>query len=490
MCKKQVFWGELVDFNVNEKIEPFLPEILRALPQGCFLAGGCVRDLLLGKTPNDYDVAVQGDAAAVVNTFAAQSGQKIIDLGNERYKLWRLVGKGFQVDFVPLNGDSAAEDIGRRDFTVNAMLYEPYSRIFTDLHDGLLHLREKRIVMVSPAAFVNDPLRLLRAFRFAATLGFTIDDATLAMIREHAYLAGEPAAERILVELTKLLTARRAAPWLREMAACGVLFALFPEMEAMEEHRANNFSDISALEHTFRVVECMEYLLLDPSQYWPEDALSHEVFKVFDEPKTWFRLKLAALLHDVGKPAAKSVGTDGRVHYYGHEDTGSEAATEICKRLRCSNADIWQVSSMIGAHMRALTMFNNHRKAKRPLHKRAIFYLDYNQFLPALFGLFWADAYSKKATLKEGYLDFILDLIRVYATEFLPRNQRPLPLNGHDLVQAFKPKAIMLTFMVRELAVENVICAEFTREQALKVARDTYYMLKSREGQTPRKPRR
>ena len=476
-----------MEFNVTDKIDLFLPEILRTLPPGCFLAGGCVRDLLRGCTPDDYDVAVQDDVGAVVEAFAAQSGQKIIDLGNGRYKLWRLVGQGFQMDFVPLNGATLAEDIGHRDFTINAMTYEPYSKTLTDLHGGLKHLAEKRIVMVSPAAFINDPLRLLRAFRFAAALDFSIDDATMAIIREHAYLAPEPAAERILAELTKLLAVRRAALHLRAMAQSGVLFALFPEMEPMAEHRANNFSDISALEHTFRVVECLEDLLLEPARYWPADILERQLFRVFGEPKTWFRLKLAALLHDVGKPAAKSVGPDGRVHYYGHEDKGSETATQICRRLRCSNADIWQISSMIGAHMRALTMFNNHRKAKRPLHKRAVFYLDYNQFLPTLFALFWADAYSKKATLKEGYLEFILELIRVYADEFLPRNQRALPLNGHDLMMAFKPKAIMLTFMIRELAVENVIRAEFTREQALKVAKDTYHMLNSRERQPVKK---
>lgn len=473
--------------NAETDIGAFLPEILRALPRDCFLAGGCVRDLVLGQAPGDYDVAVRGDVTATVAAFAAQSGQKIVDLSNERFKLWRLVGQGLQVDFVPLNGDTLAEDLGRRDFTINAMAYEPYSRTFTDLHDGLAHLREKRIVMVSPAVFVNDPLRLLRAFRFAAALDFTIDATTRAMISEHAYLAGEPSAERILVELTKLLAVRHAAPHLRDMAACGVLFALLPEMEPMEDHRANNFSDISALEHTFRVVESMEALLLNPAEFWPAAVLELNEFKTLHDAKTWFRLKLAALLHDVGKPASKSVGPDGRVHYYGHEDTGSETAAQICRRLRCSNADIWQVSSFIGAHMRALTMFNNHRKAKRPLHKRAVFYLDYNQFLPALFGLFWADAYSKKETLKEGYLDFILDLIQVYAMEFLPRNQRPLPVNGNDLIKAFKPKAIMLTFMIRELAVENVICEEFTKEQAMKAARDAYYMLKSREQSLPKK---
>lgn len=470
----------MVEFNVSEKIDPFLPAVLRQLPEGCFLVGGCLRDLLRGETPNDYDVAVQGDAMAVVGAFAAKSGQRIIDLGKKHFPLWRLVGRGFQVDFVPLDGATVAEDIGRRDFTVNAMLYEPHSKTLIDLHNGLRHLREKRIVMASPEAFVNDPLRLLRAFRFAAMLDFTIEDATLASIRQYASLAAVPAAERILVELTKLLAVRRAAPYLRAMADSGVLFALLPEIQPLQEHRANNFSDISALEHTFQVVECVEDLLLEPARYWSAAALAPEAFKIFDDPRTWFRLKLAALLHDMGKPAVRSVGEDGRVHYYNHENVGSDTAADICKRLRCSNADVWQVSGMVAAHMRALTMFNNHRNAKRPLHKRAVFYLDFCPFLPTLFGLFWADAYSKRAVLKEGYLDFILNLIEVYATEFLPRNERPLPLNGHDLMEAFNPEGIMMSFMIRELAVENVIREEFTKEQALKVAKDAYYTLKSR----------
>lgn len=462
--------------NMENKIRLRLPKALCDLPPKCYLVGGCVRDLILGKTPDDYDVAVDGDVLAVARAFADGGNYKLVDLsGAPGFKLWRVAGRNFQADFVPLNGDDLALDLGRRDFTINAMAYEPAAGMFSDPHGGVADLAARQIVMVDPAAFINDPLRLLRAFRFAAGYGFAISDAAMAEIRKNAHLAGQPAAERILAELTKLLCAPQAALQLRQMAETGVLFALFPEMEPMREHRANNFTDISALEHTLRVVECMEALLLNPADALKPAALAP------DTPKMRFVLKLAALLHDVGKPEALSVGDDGRVHYYNHENHGAATAVKVCKRLRCAKRDIWLVSNYIGAHMKCLTMFNNHRGAKRPKHKRALFYLEHDQLLPGLLYLFWADALSKKDTLKEGYLDFIADLANVYATEYLPRRQRPLPINGHDLKRVFNPRPAMFNFIMRELNVENIVRETLTEAQALQVARAVYYMLKSRE---------
>lgn len=458
-----------------------LPAAIAMLPANAYLVGGCVRDLLLGLAPADYDLVVNGDVKAAAAAFADAQRFKLIDLGNDRYQLWRVVGEGFQVDFVPLNGESLAEDLSRRDFTVNAMAYAPHTGVFTDLFNGVEHLRQGLISMISPAAFLDDPLRLLRAYRFAAALNFEIDAATGAAIRQYSHLGAQPAAERILTELKKMFAAQRTVRQVRAMKDSSLLFVLFPELCSMEEHRANNFSDATAMEHTFRTLECLEDLLLKPAEIISADIAKMEKFReIHTDPQAWFRLKLAALLHDVGKPVSKSIGLDGRVHYYTHEDLGGNIAVEICNRLRCSKSDTLLISSYIAAHMRALTMFNNHRKAKRPLHKRAGFYLDNDVLLPGLFYIFLADALSKRDSLKDGYLDFIEDLIKVYVCEYLPRNKRPLPVNGHDLYRAFSPPSYMLSHMVRDIAVENVIRETFTADEALKVARDTYHMLKSR----------
>lgn len=460
-----------------------MPEKIKDLPPGCVLAGGCVRDLLLGKRPADYDVVVPGDLAPVAADFAALTGQKVIDLGNTRYRLLRVAGAGLQVDFVPQNGNDVAEDLGRRDFTINAMAFEPATQKFFDLHDGLRHLEEGLIVMTNPAVFAADPLRLLRAFRFAAALGYRIDDATITAITADAGLAGQPAAERILAELCKLLKTPAAAPHLRAMESCGVLYALFPELRDMQAHRANNFSDITAMEHTLRVVECLEEMLREPLAMLPERALELPLFqKVQNAPRVWFRLKLAALLHDCGKPAARSQGSDGRVHYYSHEDIGSAAAEAVCRRLHCANRDTMLVTSYIGAHMKALTMFNNHHNAKRPEYKRAAFFLDHDGLLPELFYIFLADALSKRDSLKEGYLDFIVGIIADYVDIYLPRAARPLPVDGHRLRALYRPSAYLVGGILRELKLDNIVREEFGEVEALKAAKDAFYMLKSRKG--------
>lgn len=469
----------------SEHIWNNLPDAVRYLPIGCILVGGCVRDLLLGRSPADYDAVVTGDLSEAARDFARRSAQKVINLGNNRYRLLRVAGAGLQVDFVPLNGVDFAEDLRSRDFTINAMAFEPATRRFFDLCEGLRHLEQRLIVITHPDVFTDDALRLLRAFRFAGALEYTIDAATMTAIRAHVHLAAQPAAERILTEFTKLLEVPHATAQLRAMADSGVLFALFPELRDMKAHRANNFSDITAMEHTLRVVACLEGLLGNPGAILPAAALAQPEFRmVQNDPMVWFRLKLAALLHDVGKPLSRTQGTDGRVHYYGHENIGAATAEAVCRRLHCSNRDTLLVSRYIGAHMKALTMFNNHLQARRHVHKRAAFYLDHESLLPELFYIFLADALSKRDTLKPGYLEFIVDLALDYVDIYLPRRLRPLPLEGHKIRELLKPPAYMMSGILRELKLENIVREDFSEADARKIAKDAFYTLKSREKQT------
>jgi hypothetical protein len=198
---------------------------------GAYLVGGCVRDLLLGRTPTDYDIVFLEDPDAYARMLAAATGGRVVEIGKSAFRLWRVVTAKEVIDVAPAAGANLAEDLRQRDFTINALAIHAATGQVIDVTGGRRDLSAGTIRMASDAAFRADPVRLLRAFRFAAGLGFRVDPATRAAIARDAALIAQSAGERIRAELFKLLSAAPAYPQVVAMREAGLLQALFPALE-------------------------------------------------------------------------------------------------------------------------------------------------------------------------------------------------------------------------------------------------------------------
>ncbi|MBW2411946.1 MAG: CCA tRNA nucleotidyltransferase, partial [Deltaproteobacteria bacterium] len=175
-----------------EQLATIFPKI-----RGAYLVGGSIRDHLLGKVPVDYDLAVMQDPLEFGRRIASQMPGHLVEIGKPGQMIVRLISGEMSVDISVIEGKTISEDLQRRDFSINAMAYELASGKFIDEVGGQQDLERKVIRMLSPRAFVNDPVRLLRAFRLAAGLEFSIEPATLAAIAQHAGLIRTSARERI-----------------------------------------------------------------------------------------------------------------------------------------------------------------------------------------------------------------------------------------------------------------------------------------------------
>lgn len=313
--------------------------VLQDAGHEAYWAGGCVRDRLLGRQPSDYDVATGATPEQVRALFPGAV----------------LVGRAFGVVRAPLKGvffevatfrrDSvyqdgrhpenvtftdAPTDARRRDFTVNAMFYDPQTGTLHDFVGGRRDLEARLVRCVGDAAgrFREDHLRLLRAVRFAATLGFTLEAETERAIRTHAALVLRVSAERVRDELTRtLLESARAGQALRLLEDVGLLGALLPEVAAMRGQD-------------------------QPPRFHPEgDVMTHTVIMLDAMRTADPRLAYAVLLHDVGKPATARQADD-RLRFDGHACVGAETAHRILRRLRFSNDDADVVAACIRRHMR------------------------------------------------------------------------------------------------------------------------------------------
>ncbi|MFZ0814078.1 MAG: CCA tRNA nucleotidyltransferase [Candidatus Sulfotelmatobacter sp.] len=409
----------------------FAISIVQALRQQGFqayLAGGCVRDLVLQREPADYDVATSATPAKVMEVFpdtyavGAQFGVVLVPLPEEqRANLDNLQKAPFQkiraVEVATFRSDlgysdgrrpdevrftqDPREDVARRDFTINGMLLDPASGEVLDFVGGRKDLEAGIIRTIGDPErrFAEDKLRMLRAVRFAARFEYAIEPQTMAAIQRRAREIQVVSHERVRDELTKMLTeghARRAFYLLDES---GLLKEVLPEISAMKgvEQPPQFHPEGDVFEHTA--------LLLD--------HLPHPC------PST---LAWGALLHDVGKPATFRVAPD-RIRFDNHVDVGVKIAEEICERLRFPNDDMEQVLALVDNHMR----FGHVMRMKESTLKKFLRMPRFNEHL----ALHRADSLASHGNLST------YELLQKKLTEIPPEKMRPAVLvSGDDLIAA------------------------------------------------------
>ena len=335
-------------------------------PVGTFLVGGSVRDRLLGRPPLDLDWSVPADAVGAARTLAAATGGHAVVL-DDQHDVGRIVWPDttLQFDIARQEGD-VTTDLCRRDLTINALALPLTPELMPWLlsHDstvpdglldptgGLADLHGRRIRAVRETNLTDDPLRLLRIFRFASETGFTIDPPTLAWVSRHGKRIAGVAQERVAHEVYRLF-AGTCGPVLVQMQAAGFLTAVFAEMAPMADVPPNDHHHLDVLSHSVEVACQMERLLGDlAGEGFPESPLQDYLATELSHGRRigpW--LKAAALWHDLGKPATYTL--DGtRARFTGHDKVGAGIMTTLGERLRLSTHETRWLADQVGWHLR------------------------------------------------------------------------------------------------------------------------------------------
>ena len=447
---------------------------LDALPPtpGAYLVGGSVRDLLLNRRPEDLDIAVLSNADAFAADLARRVGKRPIRIGKPGKQVFRVVTETHTYDITAVDGPSIEADMSRRDFTVNALALSLSDKQIIDCTGGLDDLKQKRIRMVSETAFVQDPIRLVRAYRFGAMLDFCITPDTADAIERHAGRIQDTAGERIWAELFKIFNRTRAHPWIIQMADSGLLFGIFPDMTALRGCAQNRYHEFDVLDHTFQAFGHLESILHSGAGI-PEDIL--ENIRPLIDQKRGALLKLAMLLHDFGKPATRTGDHRGNIHFYGHEKTGAEIFEGIAQRLKLSNLETRFTREMIRHHLKPLHLFNADQAGT--LTRRGItrLFLRLQENTPLLLIHALADALGKTAASPENrpdaYHTFVMKLLRDYFSQFQPRKTLKPLITGHDLRREFElhPSPLFGRILAR-VEEERLSDPSFERQDALRLA--------------------
>ncbi len=402
---------------------------------GIYIVGGTVRDFLLGFDPKDVDIAVSGDPLRVAEEIAANAGGRPVRIGKPEKMIYRVAANDRMYDVVPINGDCIEADLMHRDFTINAMAIDTASKRLIDVGNGRQDLSDRTIRMITDDAFRNDPIRLLRAYRFASMLDFKLTPGTTAAVSRDAGRIRLAAGERIREEWLTLLGTPGAYSRIASMEAAGLLGNLFPEILALKGCMQNHHHRFDAFAHTMDTCRHLEAML----------ATDHPVLcpgrpnqMLLQDPSVEGLIKHAALLHDIGKAATKTVDEQGGIHFYGHEAKGADMAAEAGARIRLSKNEQQYVDHIIRNHMRPLALFMAH--ARRRLHQKGIvrFFMRCAPYASDLLLLSVADMLAKgNRKRSNAFIRFAGDMFRSWFEEYLPRaRKRPL-VTGHDLIHVF-----------------------------------------------------
>ena len=380
---------------------------LRSETYTAFIVGGAVRDTLLGQIPEDYDIATTATPEVIASLFprtkpvGSAFGTTLVIIEHRPYQITTLQSSGGTYT------DVIEQDIRRRDFTVNALFWNPLEDRLIDLTGGMRDLKNRRLRPVTSAEniFEDDPVRMLRTIRLAHSLGFSLDPSILPAIRAFRHKIARVSPERVQNELLKIFSLPHAFEALCPLARTRLLFEIIPELALLSRLKQTPYHDFSALSHTLRALRAVESLLSSPLF---RDLAVHPGKHV---------LMMSALLHDIGKPETHTV-ENGRHHFYDHEDVGALKAAGIMKRLRFPRKELNLVKNLVERHLYPLHLFWLYGKNR--LTQRAIdrFKRKTRRFILPLLLLSTADQLAKHRNPDESWISSWLTFVEMLSDPF------------------------------------------------------------------------
>jgi putative nucleotidyltransferase with HDIG domain len=337
-----------------------------------WVVGGAVRDRLLGRPTVDLDLVVAADPSALARVLAGACDGSAFRL-SEQHAAWRVLAPdgAWHVDLMPLEA-GIEEDLGRRDFTINALAEPLDGGSLLDPHGGQADLEAGRLRMVSEQGFADDPLRVLRAARLACELGLEIEPDTAAAARAHAPELARVAPERLFAELRHVVCSPAPLRGIELMDRVGATPVVLPELAALRGIEQSEYHHLDVYQHTLAVLAEVIELERDPGRAAGEHApavASLLAEPLADELTRGGALRFGALLHDVAKPHTRAYTPEGRVTFIGHDELGSELAAAALRRLRASGRLRAHVAGLVRNHLRLGFLVHERPLARRALHR-------------------------------------------------------------------------------------------------------------------------
>ncbi|MFH1073850.1 MAG: HD domain-containing protein [Candidatus Firestonebacteria bacterium] len=439
-----------------------------------YIVGGYLRDSLLQKENiSDIDFVVYGDARKTAKAFAKAVKGSFVQL-SDAFNIYRVICKNTCIcDFSKGRGKKIEEDLEERDFTINALAREVSNAEIIDIFNGLKDLKSGIIrETAGKRVFKDDPLRLLRAIRFAATLRFKLDPKTAKNIKSLAGLISKPAKERVRDEIFKLFTSEKSAEYIILSDKLRLLEKIFPVIKEMKGVSQPGFHHLDVFGHSLECLSKLEevYRKLDfnlPGEI--KNFIREQINKKSGQFDRKTFIKFIAVLHDSGKPKTKSKDKKG-THFYTHELVGAENFKKTGRQLKLSNEEINTGVTVIKCHLRTGYLAGLKKISKRAVYK---FFRDTGASAIEVLLLSWADRLSARGVKVDrqtlaNHKKVIENLFKEYYKISTETKASPF-LNGHEIMKHFHlPPSPIIGKLLEKTREAQATGRIKTKKEALK----------------------
>jgi len=441
-----------------------------------------LRDLQLGIKKKDFDFAVSKKALDFARAFADQVKGAYVVLDKERgcaRVVKKVHGEPHVYDFADFRAKTIQEDLAHRDFTINTLSLDlaqltdsaEVDDALMDLKRGLKDIQGRRIKQTSVRVFKEDPLRMMRAFSLKAALGFKIDLRTLNQIRKERDLICGVSYERVRDELFKILETDKASAVLRSMDRIGLLERIIPQVKVMFTCKQGTYHHLDVWPHSLETAAQIETVYRQVKEN-PE-IMAYLLESLGGNRSRLALMKLAALLHDIGKPDTRKM-EDGKISFHGHEHVGRNIVKHIAVMLKLSVKERHALEDMVRWHLRPGYLSNFKQPSERAVYR---YFRDARDEAASILFLSLADQRSTRgpATTQEDqahHEKICLSLVERY---FAKRREKPFVslITGHDLIDKLKLKpSPVFAKILAEVKEKQSLGVVKTRNEAIALAKE------------------
>lgn len=449
--------------------DEYLNKVKNLTDADIYLVGGSVRDYIMGKSSYDRDLIVDGESAqCFAKKIAENLDGTFITLDSEN-NIYRVVLKD-KLNYFDITNpveNNLTKDLLRRDLTINAVAINIKTLEILDICGGISDIQNGILHVISEENLIDDPLRILRVYRFQSLFGFEIERDTISFICKNVKLAANPAAERINYELLKLFGGKYAAKTLENMNKTWLLEQIFPFVKELKQVPPNSHHHLDLFHHSIETVNQIQFLYENSNPVIKEHLNSID----FGGFSRLAHLKLAGFMHDIGKFSTWTIEEDtGRHRFIKHDDVGSKIAAKFLKNMKFSNKQIEYISSMIKNHIYPSQVMSA-PEINDKIMMRYIRKMDKN----SIDNIYLAMADRLSARGPEITEDIVNNNLRNLTTllEFyLDKREtlKPLPilLDGNDVMEILGIKPSPVLGKIMDMLHEEQLNGEIsTREQAI-----------------------
>ena len=456
-----------------------ISRIARSRNLGIWLVGGILRDSCLKQKKElvDFDFCVEKETLAVAKEFAKSISSKfiILDKDKESFRVaLKKKGKVYTYDFTSMRGKNLKEDLALRDFSINTLaisLSEKKPKLIDHFH-ARKDIRSKVIKVVKDEVIPQDPLRILRGFSFVANYGFRIRPKTLKLMVKHKSLIKEVSKERINEELFKVLASNNSYKVIKVMDKLKIIDEFIPEIIKMRGVRQGAYHHLDVWKHSLEALRQFE-LFFSKRLLKNKEIIAYLNEELAVQRRRIQIIKLACLLHDIGKPKAKKK-LKNKTIFHTHEKIGRDLAEEIADNLRLSLREKSILMKLIFWHLRPGYLADQVKPSRRAIYR---FFRDTQEEGVAVILLSFSDWRATRGPLTDAkkrkrHEGVMLGLVDKY---FADKKKKPLPriIDGHSIISKFKISSGPLVGVVLQKIKEDQVLGKIsTKQEALRKAKE------------------